>query len=29
MVNNPILYVVIMTVWHVAFPGLLIISRVS
>ena len=29
MVNNPILYVAVMTVWHVAFPGFLIISSVS
>jgi len=29
MVNNPILYAAIMTVWHVTFPGFLIISSVS
>ena len=29
MVNNPILYAAIMTLWLVAFPGFLIISSVS
>jgi len=29
MVNNPILFPAIMTLWLVAFPGFLIISSVS
>ena len=29
MVNNPILYAIINTVWHIAFPGFLIISSFS
>jgi hypothetical protein len=29
MVNNLIFYAVIMTLWHIAFPGFLIISSVS
>ena len=29
MVNNPVLYAAIMTLWLVAFPGFLTISSVS
>jgi len=29
MVNNPILYAAIMTLWHIAFPGFLINLSVS
>jgi len=29
MVNNPLLYAAIMTLWLVAFPSFLIISNVS
>ena len=29
MVNNPNLYVTVMTLWLVAFPGFLVISSVS
>jgi len=29
MVDKPIFYAPIMLLWHVAFPGLLIISSVS
>jgi hypothetical protein len=29
MFNNPVLYAAIMTLWHIAYPGFLIISSVS